>query len=75
MRELRVLVTQQQCKITELQTDNAELKLQMNELKREVQVLKVSSLHHPVADIDHVKPGKPFCRNICARFDRATREA
>ena len=47
VRELRVLVTQQQCKITELQTDNAELKLQMNELKREVQTLKVRNRQLP----------------------------
>ena len=43
MRELRGLVQQQQGKINDLQTDVAELKLQQNETKREVQLLKV---HH-----------------------------
>ena len=41
MRELRGLVQQQQGKINDLQTDVAELKLQQNETKREVQLLKV----------------------------------
>lgn len=40
VKELRSLVQQQQGKITDLQTDAAELKLQQNELKREVQLLK-----------------------------------
>ena len=42
MRELRGLVQQQQCKITDLQTEVAELKLQGSEVKREIQLLKVS---------------------------------
>ena len=42
MRELRGLVQQQQCKINDLQTEVAELKLLGNEMKREMQLLKVS---------------------------------
>ena len=41
MKKLRCLVQQQQSKLTDLQTDVAEIRLQNNELKREMQLLKV----------------------------------
>ena len=41
MRELRNLVQQQQHKMGEMQTELTEHKLQINEQKRELQLLKV----------------------------------
>ena len=41
MRELRNLVQQQQHKMVEMQTELTEHKLQINEQKRELQLLKV----------------------------------
>jgi hypothetical protein len=40
---LRTLVQSQQAKINNLQTDCSELKLQQAEMKRELQILKVST--------------------------------
>ena len=56
MRELRGLVQQQQGKINDLQTDVAELKLQQNETKREVQLLKV-------------RRREPKCLDNCAGYN------
>ncbi|XP_013409773.1 E3 ubiquitin-protein ligase NRDP1-like [Lingula anatina] len=40
VRELRQLVQQQQCKMADMQTELSENKLQMGEMKREIQLLK-----------------------------------
>ena len=45
VRELRCLIQQQQTKIVDLQTEGAELKLQQAELRREIQLMKVSHSH------------------------------
>lgn len=43
VRELRILVQQQNQKMAEMQTEIAEHKLQINEQKRELQLLKVDN--------------------------------
>ena len=42
MRELRSLVNTQQQKMGEMQTEIMEAKMQLNEQKREIQMLKVT---------------------------------